>query len=70
MSNVASSVIDPTSTEEILRTVHQLSALLLNLSADVSMFSSLSERHQAGMLCLASDLCLKVEDGLTGVNHG
>jgi hypothetical protein len=70
MANSASSVIDPTSPEEILRTAHQLSALLLNVSGDVSMFACLSEHHQSGMLCLASDLCLKIENGLMEANHG
>jgi hypothetical protein len=69
MANSVSSVVDLTSPEEILRMVHQLSALRLNVRGDVPMFASLSEHHRSGMLCLASDLCLKIENGLMGVIH-
>jgi hypothetical protein len=51
--------------EETLRTLNQLSGLLLNFSAFPDTLTELTEKHQSAMLCLMSELCLKVEDALT-----
>lgn len=51
--------------EETLQTLHQLSALLLNFSAFPETLTELLDHHHHAMLCLMSDLCVKVETDLT-----
>lgn len=56
--------------EELLRTSHQLSGLLLNLSADPDSFVEHHECRRDALFELLADLSVKVDRGLEEVLNG
>lgn len=52
--------------ESVCRTARQLSALLASLSCDMKAFDMLQDSNRENLLCLASDLSMRVEEILIG----